>query len=140
MARRIPVREMLRLRASGLSATAIARTQPVSKTSVVDTFHAADERGVAWEDVEGMTDAEAYALLFPERVHDGPVYADPDWDRVHRELARVGVTLKRLHEEYRDGQRSKGEPFMSYDRFCKRYRELAVRRQVVCLVKLDFRF
>ncbi|MBM6755550.1 hypothetical protein H6A18_03255 [Collinsella tanakaei] len=48
MARRIPVREMLRLRASGLSATAIARTQPVSKTSVVDTFHAADERGVAW--------------------------------------------------------------------------------------------
>ena len=31
MARRIPVREMLRLRASGLSATAIARAQPVSK-------------------------------------------------------------------------------------------------------------
>lgn len=49
MARRIPVREMLRLRASGLSATAIARAQPVSKTSVVDTFHAADEKGVAWE-------------------------------------------------------------------------------------------
>lgn len=134
MARRIPVREMLRLRASGLSATAIARAQPVSKTSVVDTFHAADEKGVAWEDVEGMSDAEAYALLFPERVHDGPVYADPDWDRVHRELARVGVTLKRLHEEYRDGQRSKGEPFMSYDRFCKRYREFTVRRQVVSRV------
>ena len=38
MARRIPVREILRLRASGLSATAIARAQPVSKTSVVDTF------------------------------------------------------------------------------------------------------
>lgn len=68
MARRIPVRELLRLRASGLSATAIARTQPVSKTSVMDAFHAADEKGVAWEDVEGMTDAQAYALLFPERV------------------------------------------------------------------------
>ena len=77
MARRIPVREMLRLRASGLSATAIARAQPVSKTSVVDTFHAADEKGVAWEDVEGMSDAEAHALLFPERAHGGPVYADP---------------------------------------------------------------
>ena len=112
MARRIPVREILRLRASGLSATVIARTQPVSKTSVVDTSRAADERGVAWGDVEGMSDAEAYALLFPERVHEGPVYRDPDWDRVHRELARVGVTLKRLHEEYRDDARSKGEPFM----------------------------
>ena len=65
MARRIPVREMLRLRASGLSATAIARAQPVSKTSVVDTFHAADEKGVAWEDVEGMSDAEAYVSNRP---------------------------------------------------------------------------
>ena len=134
MARRIPVREILRLRSSGLSATVIARTQPVSKTSVIDTLHAADERGVAWEDVEGMSDAEAYAPLFPERVHEGPVYRDPDWDRVHRELARVGVTLKRLHEEYRDDARSKGESFMSYDRFCKRYREFTVRKQAVSRV------
>ena len=134
MARRMPVREMLRPRASGPSATAMARAQPVSKTSVVDTFHAADEKGVAWEDVEGMSDAEACAPLFPERVRDGPVYADPDWDRVHRELARVGVTLKRLHEECRDGQRSKGEPLVSCDRFCKRYRELTVRRRVASRV------
>lgn len=97
MARAIPVRTILRLRASGLSGNAITRSQRVSKTSVMDTFHAADGRGVSWEDVEGMLDREAYALLFPERVHDGPVYPDPDWDRVHRELARVGVTLKRLH-------------------------------------------
>ena len=134
MARRMPVRTILRLRASGLSATAIARTQSVSKTSAVDAFRAADEKGVAWEDVERMTDAEAYALLFPERVHDGPVYQDPDWEHVHRELARVGVTLKRLHAEYRDEARAKGEPFMSYDRFCKRYREFTVRKQVVSRV------
>ena len=69
------MREILGLRVPGLSATAMARTQPVSKTSVFGTFHAADEKGVAQEDVEGVTDAEAYALLFPERVHDGPVYA-----------------------------------------------------------------
>ena len=68
MARRIPVREILRLRASGLSATAIARAQPVSKTSVVDTFYAADEKGVAWAEAEGMSDAEVCAALFPEKV------------------------------------------------------------------------
>lgn len=140
MARRMPARGMLRLRASGLSATVIARTQPVSRTSVIDTFHAADERGVAWEDVEGMPDAEAYAPLFPERAHEGPVCRDPDWDRVHRELARVGVTLRRLHEEYRDDAGSKGEPFVSYDRLRERYREFTVRKQVagrvgLCLVK-----
>lgn len=134
MARKIRAREVLRLLESGMSRNAIARTQSVSKTSVVDTFHAADEKVVSWDDVEPMSDAEAYALLFPERVHDGSAYADPDWEHVHRELARVGVTLKRLHAEYRDGRRSKGEPFMSYDRFCKRYRELAVSRQVVSRV------
>lgn len=134
MARAIPVRTILRLRASGLSGNAITRSQRVSKTSVMDTFHAADGRGVSWEDVEGMPDREAYALLFPERVHDGPVYPDPDWDRVHRELARVGVTLKRLHAEYRDEAAAKGEPAMSYDRFCKRYREFAARTQVVSRV------
>lgn len=130
MARAIPVRTILRLRASGLSGNAITRSQRVSKTSVTDTFHAADGRGVSWEDVEGMPDREAYALLFPERVHDGPVYPDPDWDRVHRELARVGVTLKRLHAEYRDEAAAKDEPAMSYDRFCKRCREFAARTQV----------
>ena len=119
MARKIRVREILRLRASGLSGTAIARTQGMSKTSVMDAFHAADDRGVAWEDVEGMSDAEAYALLFPERSHDGPVYPDPDWERVHRELARDGVALKRLHAEYRDACAGGGEPAMSYDRFCE---------------------
>lgn len=134
MARRIPVRTILRLRASGLSGTAIAGSQRVSKTSVMDTFHAADEKGVAWEDVEGISDPEAYALLFPERVHDGPVYPGPDWERVHRELARVGVTLKRLHAEYRDGCAERGEPAMSYDRFCKRYREFTVKKQVVSRV------
>ncbi len=134
MARAIPVRTILRLRASGLSGNAITRSQRVSKTSVMDTFHAADGRGVSWEDVEGMPDREAHAPLFPERVHDGPVYPDPDWDRAHRELARVGVTPKRLHAECRDEAAAKGEPAMSYDRFCKRYREFAARAQVVSRV------
>ena len=56
MARRIPVRDILRLGASGLSGNAIARTQSVSKTSVMDTFHAADEKGVSWGDVEQLQD------------------------------------------------------------------------------------
>ena len=133
MARRIPVREILRLRASGLSATVIARTQPVSKTSVVDTFHAADERGVAWEDVEGMSDAEGHTrCCSPRGVHEGgPSTATPTGTACTASSPGSGVTLKRLHEEYRDDARSKGEPFMSYDRFCKRYREFTVRKQVV---------
>ena len=134
MARKIRAREVLRLLESGMSRNAIARSQGMSKHSVQAVSEAAEAAGIGWAEAEGMSDAEVYAALFPEKVRDRDVYPDPDWERVHRELARVGVTLKRLHEEYRDEQRSKGEPFMSYDRFCKRYREFTVRRQVVSRV------
>lgn len=101
MARRIRAREVLRLSSvNGLSQNAIARTAHVSKHSVQDVLEAARERGVSWEDVEGMSEEAAYALLFPGRGDAGPVHADPDWARVHRELARTGVTLKLLHAEY----------------------------------------
>lgn len=135
MARRIRAREVLRLRSvNGLSQNAIARTAHVSKHSVQDVLEAARERGVSWEDVEGMSEEAAYALLFPVRGDAGPVHADPDWARVHRELARTGVTLKLLHAEYADGCAEAGAPSMSYDRFCKRYRQYTVSRNVVSRV------
>lgn len=127
MARRIPVREILRLRESGLSQNAIAAALHVSKTSVSDTLAAASEKGVSWEDAEGMGGPGAHGALFPERVHEGPACADPDWAHVHGGLAKSGVTLRLLHAGHADGCASRGEPSMSYDRFCKRYRELAVR-------------
>lgn len=135
MARRIRAREVLRLRSvNGLSQNAIARTAHVSKHSVQDVLEAARERGVSWEDVEGMSEEAAYALLFPGRGDAGPLHADPDWARVHRELARTGVTLKLLHAEYADGCAEAGAPSMSYDRFCKRYRQYTVSRNVVSRV------
>lgn len=67
-----------------------------------------------------MSEEAAYALLFPGRDDAGPVHADPDWARVHRELAKTGVTLKLLHAEYAGGCTEAGAPSMSYDRLCKR--------------------
>lgn len=50
---------------------------------------------------------------------------------MHRELARTDVTLKLLHSEHAEAAAAAGEPAMSYDRFCKRYGEFTVRRNVV---------
>lgn len=131
-ARRIRAREILRLRSvNGLSQNAITRTAHVSKHSVQDVLEAARERGVSWEDVEGMSEETAYALLFPGRGDAGPMHADPDWARVHRELAKTGVTLKILRAEYADGCAEAGAPSMSYDRFCKRYWQYTVSRNAV---------
>lgn len=38
-----------------------------------------------------------YSILFPGRGEWESVYKRPDWTRVHRELACVGVTLRILH-------------------------------------------
>ena len=134
MARRIRAREALRLRASGLSQNAIARAAHMSKHSVREVLDAAEDSRLTWDDAEGMTDSEVYGRLFPDKAPAGPVYPDPDWGRVHRELARTGVTLKLLHSEYAEAAAAAGEPAMSYDRFCKRYGEFTVRRNVVSRV------
>lgn len=93
----------------------------MSRRSVSDVLDAARAVGVGWDDVAGKTDGEVYALLFPGRGERESVYERPDWARIHRELARVGVTLGILHGEYVDGCRRTGKPHMGYDRFCKLY-------------------
>lgn len=121
MVRKIQAKLVLRLHAQGLSGRAIARSQGMSRRSVSDVLDAARAVGVGWDDVAGKTDGEVYALLFPGRGERESVYEQPDWARVHRELARVGVTLRIPHGEYVDGCRRTGKPHMGYDRFCKLY-------------------
>lgn len=120
MVRKIKAKLVLRLRAEGLTGRQIA-AQGMSRHSVAAVIDAADREGVGWDDVADLEEAAVYARLFPGRGEHESVHAQPDWERVHRELARVGVTLKLLHGEYVDACRAKGETAMGYDRFCKTY-------------------
>lgn len=120
MVRKIKAKLVLRLRAEGFTGRQIA-AQGMSRTSVAAVIEAADREGIGWDDVADLDDAEVYARLFPGRGEHESVHAQPDWDRVHRELARVGVTLKLLYGEYLDACRADGSTAMGYDRFCKTY-------------------
>lgn len=93
MARKIRARLVLQLSEAGLSGRRIAATQGVSRNSVSEVLAAAREAGIGWREAEAMTDAEAYERLFPGRALPEPVYPDPEWERVHRELSRVGVRV-----------------------------------------------
>lgn len=82
-----------------------------------------------------MEEGEPCSRLFPEKADAaGCVCPDPGWDAIHRELRKTGVTLRLLHGEYADALKAEGKPWMSYDRFCKRYAEYAERRNVVSRV------
>lgn len=89
MVRKIRAKLVLRLRAEGLSGRQIA-AQGMSRTSVAAVLEAADREGVDFDAVAGLDEAAVYARLFPGRGEHESVHAQPDWDRVHRELARVG--------------------------------------------------
>ena len=121
MVRKIRAKLVLQLRAEGLSGRAIAASQQMSRKSVTAVLDAADGAGVAWDEIAGQSEAEVYARLFPGRGEHESVFTQPDWDLVHREMARAGVTLKLLHGEYTDSCTADRSPAMGYDRFCKTY-------------------
>lgn len=121
MVRKIRAKLVLQLRAEGLSGRAIAASQGMSRKSVTAVLEAADTAGISWDDVADLADGEVYSRLFPGRGEHESVFVQPDWGRVHAEMARVGVTLKLLHGEYADACASAGGPAMGYDRFCKSY-------------------
>jgi transposase len=120
MVRKIKAKLVLRLRAEGFSGRMIAATG-MSRHSVAAVIDAADRGGIAWDDVADLDELAVYARLFPGRGEHVSVHAQPDWELVHKELARVGVTLKLLHGEYVDACRTSGVTAMGYDRFCKNY-------------------
>lgn len=121
MVRKIRAKLVLQLRAEGLSGRAIASSQGMSRRSVTAVIEAADAVGVGWDDVAELPDGDVYAKLFPGRGEFESVFAQPNWGLVHREMARVGVTLKLLHAEYVETCVAAGDPAMGYDRFCKTY-------------------
>lgn len=121
MVRKIRAKTVLQLRAEGLSGRAIAASQGISRNSVAAVIEAADRLELDWDQAQDRTDAEVYALVFPGRGEHQSVFVQPDWAQVHRQLARVGVTLKLLHGEYADACAESGTLAMSYDRFCKSY-------------------
>ena len=118
-------REILRLNSQGLSQRSIAASCDCGKTTVQRVIARAEELSIAWPLPPNMTDERLKQLLAsPGEVKS--VYKEPDFDYIHRELSKRGVTLTLLWNEYSAACQQSGEtPFM-YTQFCKRYRDYAV--------------
>jgi transposase len=122
MAKKIQVKQILELRAAGLSQNNITRSRHMSKSSVSDVFQIAQERGIAYEDVRDMRPEEVYRLFYPDKHAVETLFQEPDYEYVHGELSKVGVTLKLLWKEYRDQCFSvAGGVAMGYTKFCTGY-------------------
>lgn len=122
MARRIDAKLVLELLGKGMTGREIYRTRRMAQQSVKKVREAARKKGVTWEDVRLMGEREVYDLLFPEQAQLEAATAQADYDYVHSELQRDGVTLLILWEEYRDQAIANELVPKSYTTFCRGYR------------------
>ena len=119
--KKVRYREILRLKAQGLSNTEVAAAAGCSRNTVSATARLAEEAGLAWPLPEDLGDFQLMRLLHPALGGPSGNYAEPDFARVHAELAKKGVTLSLLYGEYRDACAASGEAPCSLTTFSQRY-------------------
>jgi transposase len=119
------VREVLRLKNEcDLTERQISVSCGISKGSVHDYLKRADEAGLTWQLARTMSDAEVEARLFKQLGrHEPKARAPIDFEWVHRELRKAGVTLQLLWTEYQQAvaSRSDGLRPYQYSQFCDLY-------------------
>ena len=121
MANKIRVKLILELRSAGMSRNVIASTRRFSRNSVSDVFRIADAKGIAYADIKNLSDQEVYRMFYPDKYAVESMYRNPDYEYVHKELKKVGVTLKLLWSEYKDACKIENAIPMGYTKFCKGY-------------------
>lgn len=115
------IREILRLSLElNFSIRKTAEALHVSKTCVGEYIAEFKRTGVTYEDITRMSDTEAIELFEKSNKSANLMYEElsKDFHYYEKELARTGVTLYLLWEEYKHRQ---PEGF-SYSRFCHHYR------------------
>ena len=122
------VRDVLRLKAAGVSGNEIARRVGVASSTVRLTLKRLAAAGLSWPLPAELTDAALEAQLFTAagKKQGHRRRAEPDWAAVHRELKRKHVTLQILWDEYIE----RNPEGYRYSRFCELYRAWASRISV----------
>ena len=121
----VDYKEILRLSSMGYSLRQTAASVGNSHHTVKAVLEIAKKYNVAWPLGDEITNVELEKLFYPERKTAGNDYAEPDYDYIHRELSKKGVTLTLLWREYCEKCRTDGNlPYMS-TQFGDKYRRWA---------------
>ena len=111
-------REILRLKSLGLSQQSIADSCNVSKKTVNRVLKRARELNISWPLDKSDTDAVLAEMFFSSTKQVRSNKRMPDYDYVHKELLRNGVSKKLLWTEYMEDCHANGEEPLMYSQFC----------------------
>jgi transposase len=128
------IREVLRLRHEcGLQQRLISASVGISKGSVSDYLARAEAVGLTWAQAAVLDEDEVERRLFTQvGRNEPPSRLAIDFEWVHRELRRTGVTLQLLWVEYRDAAvkaEHGGKPYQ-YSQFCDLYADFRSKVEV----------
>lgn len=118
-------KEILRLANEGASQRQIATSVRSSRNKVSEVLIAMKNAGITWPLDESVNNEQIESILFPERLSAVSMYLEPDYPYIHTELAKRGVTLTLLWNEYVQKAESLGKkPYMT-TQFGDKYRAWA---------------
>ena len=116
------IREVLRLKFDGAkrSDEKIAQAVGIGETTVRQYLSRARTAGLTWPLPEGICDEKLEEMLYPP-IHKQcfDEYELPDFEYVHKELKKKGVTLLLLWDEYKQTHHNS----YSYSQYCQLYKE-----------------
>lgn len=113
-------KQILQRLSDGDSQRRIASSLGVSRNTVASILAAVKRSGKNYPELLQMEEKVLLSILFPEKALE-PVLVIPDYEKIHKDLLRHGVTLRLLWEEYVDTCRAAKQPPYMYSQFCKRY-------------------
>lgn len=123
----VDYREILRLSSASekMSVRDILTSARCSYRTYRATLDAAKAKGISWPLDDDVSNEELQALLFPGKYTALPIYAMPDFQQIHKDLAKTGVNLTLLHQEYTNKCLTEGLTPYRYTQFCEKYRRWA---------------
>lgn len=101
-------REILRLSSLEYTQTEIASSLKSSRNTIREVNRRAKEKDISWPLDDYFTNEKLEELLYPEKFQKVNVFCEPDYEYIHKELARPGVNLALLHAEYLASCRESG--------------------------------
>ena len=128
------LKRILELRFENHSQREIARMLKVSRNTVRDVFDAADAAGVYWNTAYNLSEFQINELLFPTNGIEVS-YEQPDYTYVHKELLKIGVTLKMLWKEYVEYCKSTHKVYLKYSAFCNNYSNYVKKNKLTMHIK-----
>ena len=118
--------EILRLSTDpNKSQRCIASIVHSSRHTIREVLAAAKEHGISWPLDDGVTNAMLKDILFPKDSSVSSIYVQPDFPKIHKDLAQAGTNLSLLWTEYCDRCRASNQVPYMYTQFCDKYRQWA---------------